>query len=250
VTTTPERQAPAPHDDGTPAADTASGTAPGTPGSGAPGREGGDSAGGEGAPRGQGATGPAGPAALPPRTVPRWARWAVVPLLVLVPLVYMLISAEQSRGAGADSQKQATARHLTWMVPSEMQRGIYMVPIPDGTVHDGYLETNSWNVSTLYCQFTTTAGGLDTFLADLGTSRAALRDGKVSISVKQARQVGWNFSVPRHHWAGMSTSKVGDKPDHDITVDLTRPDTPVVYVVSTINFQHDLGNGWLGRLVK
>ena len=198
------------------------------------------------APGRQGAAG----SALPPRTVPRWARWSVVPLLVLVPLTYMLISAEQSRGAGADSQKQATARHLTWMVPSEMQRGIYMVPIPDGTVHDGYLETNSWNVSTLYCQFTTTAGGLDTFLADLGTSRAALQDGKVSISVKQARQVGWDFQVPRHHWAGMSTSKAGDKPDHDITVDLTRPDTPVVYVVSTINFQHDLGNGWLGRLVK
>jgi hypothetical protein len=246
VTTTPEHRTAPPHDDdpgatgtrgpgasdGTSTADTSSAGGPAPGGS------------------GDGTGGSQGSAALPPRTVPRWARWAVVPLLVLVPLVYMLISAEQSRGAGADSQKKTTARHLTWVVPTEMQRGIYMVPIPDGTVHDGYLETNSWNVSTLYCQFTTTAGGLDTFLADLGTSRAALQDGKVVISPRQAGQVGWNFSVPRHHWAGMSTRKVGDKPDHDITVDLTHPDTPVVYVVSTINFQHDLGNGWLGRLVK
>ncbi|WP_240970226.1 hypothetical protein [Actinacidiphila epipremni] len=184
-----------------------------------------------------------GPAPVPPREIPRWMRWVVVPLLVLVPLGYVLISAAQSRGAGADAQKAAAARHLTWVVPSELQRRIYQVPIPDRTVHDGFLETNSWDTSTLYCQFTTTSGGLDTFLAGLGTSRAALKEGKLAISDQQAAQVDWNFHVPGHYWSGMSTHQVGDKPDHDITVDLTHPDTPVVYVVSTVNFQHGFGGG-------
>jgi hypothetical protein len=237
VTTTPEREAVPRHsgEDGTAgraavAPDT--GREPGGPGGEGPGEPG-----GEGPGRASG-----GPA-LPPRELPRWMRWLVVPLLVLVPLGYVIISAAQSRDSGQDVQKQAAARHLTWVVPSELQRRIYQVPIPDGTVHDGYLETNSWDTSEFYCQFTTTAGGLDTFLAQLGTSRAALREGKVAISDEQGAQVGWNFDIPGHRWAGMSSQQAGDKPDHDITVDLTHADTPVVYVVSTVNFQHGFGGG-------
>jgi hypothetical protein len=230
VTTTPEQEAAPQHDDG------AAGSEPGGPDGTGPGGPGGEGPGGR---RGGG-----DPSALPPpRDLPRWVRWVVVPLLVLVPLGYVLISAEQSRDGGADSQKQAAARHLTWEVPSELTRRIYQVPIPDSTVHDGYLETNSWDISEFYCEFTTSAGGLDTFLAQLGTSRAALTEGKVSISTDQATQVGWNFAVPGHLWSGMSRHQAGDRPDHDITVDLTHADTPVVYVVSTVNFQHGFGGG-------
>ncbi|MFI0719298.1 hypothetical protein [Streptomyces sp. NPDC021224] len=235
MTTTPEREAgPAAGPGGAPDA------LPGD-GSGAGRGESGD--GGSGGSGGAGGPGGSGSTALPLREIPRWMRWTVVPLLIVLPLGYVLISAAQSRGAGVDSQKQAAARHLTWVVPSELQRRIYQVPIPDGTVHDGYLETNSWDTSQFFCQFTTTAGGLDTFLAQLGTSRAALHDGKVSVSDKDAARVGWNFHVPDHYWAGMSTHQVGDKPDHDITVDLTNADVPKVYVVSTVNFQHGFGGG-------
>ncbi|SHM59308.1 hypothetical protein [Actinacidiphila paucisporea] len=229
MTTTPEREAVS-HYAGE---DTAAEPAPG----GLDGEGPGDS--GPGGGRG----GDGDPALPVPRDLPRWVRWAIVPLLVLVPLGYVIISAAQSRDSGQDVQKQAAARHLTWVVPSELQRRIYQVPIPDGTVHDGYLETNSWDTSEFYCQFTTSAGGLDTFLAQLGTSRAALHDGKVAISPKQSAQVGWNFDIPHHQWAGMSSHQAGDKPDHDITVDLTHADTPVVYVVSTVNFQHGFGGG-------
>ncbi|WP_329173586.1 hypothetical protein [Streptomyces sp. NBC_01477] len=243
MTTTPEREAVPQYEDedaGPSAADRAGGGA----GERAPGGPAGEGPGGPGDDGPGGGRGGGGPSALPPpRDLPRWVRWVVVPLLVLVPLGYVIISAAQSRDSGQDVQKQAAARHLTWVVPSELQRRIYQVPIPDGTVNDGYLETNSWDTSEFYCQFTTTAGGLDTFLAQLGTSRAALRDGKVAISPEQAAQVGWNFAVPAHLWAGMSTEQAGDKPDHDITVDLTHADTPVVYVVSTVNFQHGFGGG-------
>ncbi|MFI0899257.1 hypothetical protein [Streptomyces sp. NPDC020983] len=232
----PEREAPPPRRDPAPGGGAPDGSGGGRD-DGGPGGSGDGGSGGRGGPGGSGST------ALPLREIPRWVRWTVVPLLILVPLGYVLISAAQSRGAGADSQKQAAARHLTWVVPSELQRRIYQVPIPDGTVHDGYLETNSWDTSRFFCQFTTTAGGLDTFLAQLGTSRAALHDGKVSIGDKEAARVGWNFHVPGHYWAGMSTHQVGDKPDHDITVDLTDADAPKVYVVSTVNFQHGFGGG-------
>ena len=58
----------------------------------------------------------------------------------------------------------------------------------------------------------------------------------------QVRAVGWNFGIPRV-WAGLSMHQAGDKPDHNITVDLTNPDRPRVYVVSTVNFQHGFGGG-------
>ncbi|WP_327288133.1 hypothetical protein [Streptomyces sp. NBC_01198] len=246
MTTTPEREAVPQYPDEDEAAERAADPvipAERTPSGDGPGGPGGEGAGGPGGAGPGGGRGGGGPSALPPRELPRWVRWVVVPLLVLVPLGYVIISAAQSRDSGQDVQKQAAARHLTWVVPSELQRRIYQVPIPDGTVHDGYLETNSWDTSEFYCQFTTSAGGLDTFLAQLGTSRAALRDGQNAISAEQAAQVGWNFAVPGHHWAGRSSSQAGDKPDHDITVDLTHADTPVVYVVSTVNFQHGFGGG-------
>jgi len=178
----------------------------------------------------------------PARDAPRWVRWTVLPLLVLVPIGYVAISAEQSRDSGQSKQQEAAARHLTREAPTSLQQRIYKVAIPAGAARPGYLETNSWDTSVLYAQFTTSAGGLDTFLAKIGTSRAALRDGWSGISPAQAGKAGWNFAVPRPY-AGIALHQVGDKPDHDIAVDLTNPDAPTVYVVSTVNFQHGFGSG-------
>jgi hypothetical protein len=177
-----------------------------------------------------------------PRDIPRWVRWTVLPLLVLVPLGYVIISAEQSRDDGESKQAEAAARHLIRNEPSSLQQRIYQVPIPDGATGVGYLETNSWDTSVLYARFTTTAGGLDTFLAKIGTTRDALREGRSAITPAQAGAVGWRFTSPVP-WAGVSLHQAGDKPDHDITVDLADADAPIVFVVSTVNFQHGFGGG-------
>ncbi|TKA11073.1 hypothetical protein [Actinacidiphila oryziradicis] len=175
--------------------------------------------------------------AQPLRKPPRWVRWTVVPLLVLAPVGYVIISAEQSRDSGIDKQNQAAATRLTHYWPSKVQRRIYQVPIPLGGVASGvaYLETNSWTTSTLYVQFRTNAGALDSFLAQLGTSRAALKTGDITITAQQRKMVRWNFR-PAHQWAGASLTEHGDKPDHNLVVDLTNPDLPVIYVASTMNF--------------
>jgi hypothetical protein len=174
--------------------------------------------------------------AQPLRKPPRWVRWTVLPLLVLVPVGYVIISAEQSRDSGSAKQNQAAATGLSHYWPSKVQRRIYQVPIPYvSTTGVAYLETNSWTTSTLYVQFRTNAGGLDTFLAQVGTSRAALKAGDVTVTAKQRKIVQWNFGAT-HQWAGVSLTQHGDKPDHNLVVDLTNPDQPVVYVASTMNF--------------
>ncbi|MEE4542700.1 hypothetical protein V2S66_12065 [Streptomyces sp. V4-01] len=182
---------------------------------------------------------PAGPRM---RDAPRWVRWTVLPLLVLVPLGYVIISAEQSRDGGAIKEQEAAARHMTPELPSSLQQRIYQVPFPVGATAAGYLETNSWDISVLYAQFTTTAGGLDTFLAKIGTSRDALHDGHAALAPAEVGATGWDLS-DAGPWAGVSLHQLGDKPDHDIAVDLSDAEAPVVYVVSTVNFQHGFGGG-------
>jgi hypothetical protein len=164
-------------------------------------------------------------------------RWTVVPLLVLVPLGYVIISAAQSRASGPGPLQQQAGEKLTQVRPTQLEQRIYQVPIPPGARYTRNLEQNSWDTSVLYAEFVTNAGGLDTFLAQVGTSRAALTVGKVTITAKQCKAVGWNFAIP-HTWAGVRITRPGDKPDHNITVDLTHPDRPRVYVVSTVNFRH------------
>jgi hypothetical protein len=158
-------------------------------------------------------------------------------VLVLAPVGYVLVSAEQSRDSGSGKPGQASATGLTHYWPTKVQRRIYQVPIPlGGAATDvAYLETNSWAISTLYVQFQTSAGGLDTFLAQVGTSRAALKAGDITITASQRKVVRWNF-VPTREWAGLSLTEHGDKPDHNVVVDLTDPDQPVIYVTSTMNF--------------
>ncbi|MFF3249616.1 hypothetical protein ACFYWP_01050 [Actinacidiphila glaucinigra] len=163
-------------------------------------------------------------------------QWTVVPLLILVPIGYVIISAEQSRDSGEEKQQQAAATTLTHLWPTKVQRRIYEVTIPSGSAPVAYLETNNWASSSFYVQFRTNQGGLDTFLAQYGKSRSALADGEVTVSRKQARTVRWNFGADGR-WAGLKLKQHGDKPDHNITVDFSNTDHPVVYVVSTINFR-------------
>jgi len=177
-----------------------------------------------------------------PRDAPRWVRWTVFPLLVLVPAGYLAVSALQSRDSGETIQQLAAARQLTMVAPTPLQRRIYEVSIPRGSKHVGFLETNSWDTSVLDVQFTTTPGGLDTFLSKVGTSRAALSEGWDAITPAQAEGPGWSFPATRS-WAGAQLHQAGDKPDHDIMVDLTDEAAPKVYVVSTVNFQHGFGGG-------
>jgi hypothetical protein len=171
----------------------------------------------------------------PPRKPPRWVQWTVVPLLILVPIGYVLISAEQSRDAGVGKQLQAAATSLTFHWPSTVQRRIYQAPIPVGSTDVAWFETNSWKTSSLYVQFATTPGGLDSFLAQIGTSRSALREGYLPIADAQARRVGWVWRKDRV-WAGVKLKQHGDKPDHYMVVNLFNPDRPYIYLVSTMDF--------------
>ncbi|WP_431945009.1 hypothetical protein [Actinacidiphila sp. bgisy167] len=163
-------------------------------------------------------------------------QWTVVPLLILVPIGYVIISAEQSRDSGEEKQQQAAATTLTHLWPTKLQRRIYQVTIPSGSRPVAYLETNDWAASSFYVQFRTNQIGLDVFLSQYGKTRSALRDGVVTVSPKQARTVRWSFGQDRT-WAGLKLKQHGDKPDHNITVDFSNSDHPVVYVVSTINFR-------------
>jgi hypothetical protein len=171
-----------------------------------------------------------------PRKLPRWVRWITVPLLILVPFGYMLISADQSRDSGEGKQQEAAATvlsHHDW--PTKVQRRIYEVPIPLGSTNVGFLETNSWKTSSLYVQFATTPGGLDAFLAQIHLTRAALRTGYIPITAAEAKRAGWEWRAHRV-WAGVSLKQHGDKPDHAVVVNLNNPDRPYIYLVSTMNF--------------
>jgi hypothetical protein len=164
-----------------------------------------------------------------------WARWLVIVLLLVIPAGYVVIAAGQSHNPRAARELKAEMAGLVRDTPAGVQRRIYQLPIPSGVTQPAYFEVNSWQESSLYVQFTTTAGGLDTFLAQLGISRAALGKGHPAITPEQAKRVGWSFP-PRHDWDGVRLAGAGGKPGHDITVNMDNPDAPVVYTVSTISF--------------
>lgn len=164
-----------------------------------------------------------------------WAGWLVIALLVVVPAGYVVIAAEQSHDPQAAQQLRAEMAGLVHDTPATVQRRIYQLPIPSGVTQPAYFESNSWQTSSLYVQFTTTAGGLDTFLAQLGISRADLEHGHLTITTDQAQRVGWSFP-PGHDWDGVSLPGGDGKPGHNITINLDNPDAPVVYTVSTITF--------------
>ncbi len=183
-------------------------------------------------PRPRPAAPPAGPPA-PPRRSP--LQILVIVLLVLIPTGYAAVAAVQSREGDGDRHSAAAHHGLLHQAPSHLQRSIYRVELPYDVSGVGSFEANSWHASSLYVRFTTTDGGLDTFLAQLGTGRSALRAGRVTVGADQAAVVGWRFA-PGHRWAGLTVASPPTRLTHRVTVDLDSPHRPVVYVVSTTVF--------------
>ncbi|WP_326815251.1 MULTISPECIES: hypothetical protein [unclassified Streptomyces] len=155
----------------------------------------------------------------------------IIVLLIGVPAGYLLISAGQSRRSGQDKEAEASAQGLREGWPSRMQRRIFEVPIPGDAVDVQYYETNNWKASRMYVQFRTSSSGLDRFLSRLGSGRAALTDGDVTVGTRATKIAGWHFGQGVD-WAGTTHTNKDPRPTQDITVDMTDPASPVVYVVS------------------
>nr|WP_202447734.1 hypothetical protein [Streptomyces sp. SID5468] len=156
-------------------------------------------------------------------------------LLIAIPAGYGVVAGLQSRDTDGEKTLKAEMAGLVADWPARTQRSIYQVPIPYNATKVAYFESNAWRGSSLFVQFTTTGGGLDTFLAQLGTSRAGLTESGQAIPADQARRVGWTFS-PGHHWAGATLPRSGQAPAHRVMVNLDDPDKPAVYVISSVAF--------------
>ncbi|MET9801068.1 hypothetical protein [Streptomyces sp. NPDC006368] len=162
----------------------------------------------------------------------RWLTAIVIVLLIGIPAGYLVISAEQSRDSGRDKEAESSATGLQDSWPSKMKRRVFEVPIPADSTDVAYFETSNWKSSRLYVRFTTDATGLDDFLRDVGSSRSHLEADDITISERDAATVGWEFPEDRH-WAGTTHRRPDPRPTRDITVDLTDPAAPRVFVVST-----------------
>ncbi|GAA2256843.1 hypothetical protein GCM10010232_53230 [Streptomyces amakusaensis] len=166
--------------------------------------------------------------------VRRWLTAIIIVLLVGIPAGYLVISAEQSRESGRHKAAESSASGLRDNWPSQMKRRVFEIPIPMKSTDVAYFETSNWQTSRLYVQFTTTAAGLDRFLADVGTGRDELTEGEIAISRRHAETVGWDFGGD-FSWASVSQNNPHPRPSQDITVDRTDPDRPRVFVVSAAN---------------
>ncbi|MFJ3582692.1 hypothetical protein ACIPPS_10705 [Streptomyces sp. NPDC090127] len=161
----------------------------------------------------------------------RWLTAIIIVLLVGIPAGYLMISAGQSRDSGRDKERESSATGLSDNWPSLMKRRVFEVPIPSGSQDVAYYETSNWKTSRLYVQFTTTAGRLDAFLDAVGSSRSALTPGTITVSERDADIVGWDFPQDRT-WSSTTVTRPRPRPTEDITIDLTDPASPRVYVVS------------------
>ncbi|WP_327112947.1 hypothetical protein OG206_05985 [Streptomyces sp. NBC_01341] len=155
----------------------------------------------------------------------------IIVLLIGIPAGYLVISAGQSRRSGKDKEAEAAAQGLREDWPSGMQRRIFELPVPGNAVGVQYYETNNWKASRMYLKFRTTSAGLDRFLSGVGTGRAALETGKVTIGARDLKVTGWFFG-PGVDWAGTVHKNKDPRPTQNITVNMTDPAAPVVYVVS------------------
>ncbi|MFF3773682.1 hypothetical protein [Streptomyces sp. NPDC002232] len=162
----------------------------------------------------------------------RWLTAVIIMLLVGIPAGYLVISAGQSRDSGRDKERESSAVGLQDNWPSLMKRRVFEVPIPSGAWGVAYYETSNWKTSRLYVQFTTTAGGLDAFLAESGTARSALTQGRITVGERDADIAGWTFTDGMT-WAGTTVTREAPRPHTALTVDLTDPAFPRVYAVST-----------------
>ncbi|WP_069169557.1 hypothetical protein [Streptomyces griseus] len=156
----------------------------------------------------------------------------IIVLLIGIPAGYLVISAGQSRRSGKDKEAEAAAQGLREDWPSGMQRRIFELPIPGNATGVQYYETNNWKASRMYVKFRTTSAGLDRFLSGVGTGRAALETGRITIGERDIKITGWYFG-PGVDWAGTVHTNKKPRPTQDITVNMTDPAAPVVYVVSS-----------------
>jgi hypothetical protein len=156
---------------------------------------------------------------------------AIIVLLIGVPAGYLVISANQSRDSGKDKEEKYSATGLTAGWPSRVQRRLYRVPIPPYSDHVAYYETNNWKTSRLYAQFRTSNEGLGRFLAQIGADPADLQEGEKAISARDRRIIGWEFTGAGP-WYGLVHEQKNPAPTHDIVVNRSDPNHPMVYVVS------------------
>lgn len=159
----------------------------------------------------------------------------IIVLLIGVPAGYLVISAAQSRDSGKDKEAKYSATGLTLGWPSRVQRRLYQVHIPDPSYRVSSYETNNWRTSRLYVRFRTTAAGLDTFLRDSGLTRADLTKDRVTISARDQKITGWDFTGPSAAhgvWFGLVKEQKNPQPTLDAMVNTANPDAPVVYLVS------------------
>ncbi|MFF6906462.1 hypothetical protein ACFY9Q_11020 [Streptomyces sp. NPDC012389] len=161
----------------------------------------------------------------------RFITATIIVLLIGIPAGYLLVSAGQSRRSGKDKEAEAAAQGLREGWPSKMQRRIFEIPIPGNAVGVQYYETNNWKASRMYTKFRTTSAGLDRFLTGIGTGRAALEPRKVNISARDINVTGWYFGASEN-WASTTHTNKKPRPTQTITVNMTDPASPVVYVVS------------------
>ncbi|MCB5169520.1 hypothetical protein LG634_32530 [Streptomyces bambusae] len=162
----------------------------------------------------------------------RWLTAVIIVLLIGIPAGYLAISAEQSRDSGRDKAAKVGATQVRAGWPSRVQRGIYQVPVPDWSTSVGYYETNNWRTSRLYVQFTTNPVDLGIFLKAVGSSTEALEPG-VCISERDSSVAGWSWAEDRT-WKCTTHEQPDPHPTRDVTVDMTDPEQPRVYVVSTV----------------
>ncbi|NGN66487.1 sugar kinase [Streptomyces sp. A7024] len=171
----------------------------------------------------------------PERRVPRnWKSYTIIGLLILIPAVYLVISALQSRDAGRDKAEKSDAQGLEEGWPSKVQRRVYGVPIPAKSKDVASYETNKWGTSWLFVEFTTTDKKLDKFMKKVGSDTDELRNGEIPITKKQADVVGWSFD--KGDWYGVHVGQKGPKPELNIAVDLSSPKKPEVRVVSIADY--------------
>ncbi|MCA6090726.1 hypothetical protein LE181_00825 [Streptomyces sp. SCA3-4] len=206
-----------PGDDGPSADATRGGTPGGTHGSAPGGTQGGT---------------PDGPPAATRRSRP-WVKPVVIFLLLAIPAGYLYISAMQSRKGSTTKREEAVSKGLEEGWPSKVQRRIYGMTVPAYATDVAHYETNSWRTSSLYLQFTTNRKKLDKWLKQVGTNRAALQDGRITIDADEAAVVGWKFGSG-HHWKGTVREQDKPKPNFQITANMDNPDRPRVFVISTV----------------
>lgn len=160
----------------------------------------------------------------------------IVVLLIALPGGYLVQSAFQSRDSGKDKERAAAATSLTYARPPKVSQRIYNVPVPQGATRVAFYEANSWDRSTMWVEFRTSKKRLKEFMDDTGSDFSAFERGRVPISAKQAREVGWRFDEPGHRYWGAVHEQRGSEPDLAIVADTRYPERPRVYVVSTPEF--------------